>query len=145
MTRKLLLLTACLALTSPFVLQATEKPPEGYQAAMKEIAAANAALRKHVQEIEAAGAYPDYNPIEKDAAALKEPLQTALAFWTSKHSDDAVGELQTALKLVDELETARKEKNYDALMTAAANFGKVCGTCHTAHREKLPDGSYEIK
>jgi hypothetical protein len=132
-------------LASPFVLQATEKPTETYQAAMKELGAANAALRKHVLEIEAAGAYPDYNPIEKDAAALKEPLQTALAFWTSKHADEAVAELQSALKLVDELEIARKEKNYDALMTAAVNIGKVCGTCHTAHREKMPDGSYEIK
>lgn len=145
MTRTFTALTACLLLMPPLLLKATERPPEDYQAAMKELAAANTALRKHVQEVEAAGAYPDYNPIEKDAAALKGPFTTALAFWTARHVDDAITQLQSALKSVDELDAARKEKNYDALMTAAANIGKACGTCHTAHREKMPDGSYEIK
>jgi len=144
MTRTFIALTACL-LTCSLLLRATEKPPEEYQAAMKEIAAANTALRKHVQEVEAAGAYPDYNPIEQDAAALKKPFTTALAFWTAKHDEDAVAQLHAALKLIEDLEIARKEKNYDALMTATANIGKTCGSCHTAHREKMPDGSYEIK
>jgi cytochrome c556 len=139
------MVTACLVLGAGVVLDAGEKPGEAYQAAMKDLGAASAALRKHVQEIEAAGAYPDYNPIEKDVAALKGPLKTALSFWTAKHADDAVTQAQTALTSIDELETARKEKNYDALMTASANIGKTCGACHTAHREKLPDGSYEIK
>jgi hypothetical protein len=30
-------------------------------------------------------------------------------------------------------------------MTAAAEVGKTCGGCHMAHRERLPDGTFEIK
>ena len=144
MTRGLIV-TVCLVLATGVMLDAGEKPSEAYQAAMKDLGVASAALRKHAQEIEAAGAYPDYNPIEKDVAALKGPFTTALSFWTAKHADDAMTQAQTALTSIDELETARKEKNYDALMTASANIGKTCAACHTAHREKMPDGSYEIK
>jgi cytochrome c556 len=145
MKRSIIVFASCLLLMPSSALTASEKPAESYQAAMKELGVANAALRKHVQEIEAAGAYPDYNPIEKDVEALKGPFTTALSFWTARHADDAVAQVTTALMRVEELEKARKEKNYDALMTAAAEIGKTCGGCHNAHREKMPDGSYEVK
>jgi len=136
---------AVICVTLGLAVRASEKPAAPYQEAMKNLGAANADLRKDVVAIESAGAYPDYNPIEKDAATFKASFTTALAFWTTKGSDDAVSLLQKGLKLVDDLEMARKEKNYDALMTAAAELGKMCGACHTAHRERLPDGTFEIK
>jgi cytochrome c556 len=135
----------CATVLTGLIARANEKPSDAFQQAMKAISAASAKLRADVTQIEKDGAYPDYNPIDADVAGLRAPLTVALQFWQEKRVDDAIAKTQAVMKYVDELETARKEKNYDSLMTAAAEIGKSCGGCHAAHREKLPDGSYEIK
>jgi cytochrome c556 len=135
----------CATVLTGLVVRANEKPSDTYQQAMKDLGAANGKLRADVAAIEKDGAYPDYNPIDADVAKLRGAFTVALQFWQEKKVDDAVAKTQAVMKYVDELETARKEKNYDSLMTAAAEIGKSCGGCHAAHREKLPDGSYEIK
>jgi hypothetical protein len=137
--------TACAIALGGLVLRASEKPTEAYQQLMKDLSAANSALRTDLKSIESAGAYPDYNPIEKDAAALKAAFEKTAGFWAEKKADDAVKLAQDGVKHADAIEAARKGKDYDALMTAAAELGKTCGGCHAAHREKQPDGSYEIK
>jgi len=137
--------TLCILTIGGLALRASEKPTEAYQQTMKNLGAANAALRNDLKAIEAAGAYPDYNPIEKDAAALKAAFETTMAYWAEKKADDAVKLAQAGTQHADALEAARKARDYDALMTAAAEIGKTCGGCHTAHRDKLADGSYEIK
>ena len=126
-------------------LRASEKPTEAYQQAMKDLSAANSALRADVAAIEKAGAYPDYNPIEKDAATLKAAFEATAKFWSEKKVDEALKIAQAGIGHAEALEAARKDKNYDALMTAAVEIGKTCGGCHAAHREKLDDGSYAIK
>jgi cytochrome c556 len=136
--------TACV-LVLGLTARANEKPTEAYQQAMKDLAGANAALRSDVRAIEAAGAYPDYNPIEKDVVSLKGGFTTAASFWTARNVDDATKLATAGLAHVDELDSARKDKNYDALMTAATEIGKTCGSCHAAHRDKLADGTFEIK
>ena len=135
----------CATVLTGLVVRANEKPSDAYQQAMKDLGAANAKLRADVTAIEKDGAYTDYNPIDADVAKLRASFTVALQFWQEKKVDDAVAKTQAVMKFVDELETARKEKNYDSLMTAAAEIGKSCGGCHAAHREKLPDGGYEIK
>ena len=55
--------------------------------------------------------------------------------------DDAIELTQVELKHIGELEAARKDRNYDALMTAAADIGKTCGTCHTLYSAGT-DGNY---
>jgi cytochrome c556 len=139
------IVTAAACLVCVAALAASEKPSDAYQQAMKDLSAANTALRNDVKAIEGAGAYPDYNPIETDAAALKAAFETTMAYWAEKKVDDAVRLAQAGAQHADALEAARKAKDYDALMTAAAEIGKTCGGCHTAHRDKLADGSYEIK
>jgi cytochrome c556 len=139
------LLMVCATALTGFVVRANEKPSDAYQQAMKDLGAANAKLRADVTQIEKDGAYPDYNPIDADVAKLRASFAVALQFWQEKKVEDAASKIQAVMKYVDELETARKEKNYDSLMTSAAEIGKSCGGCHAAHRDKLPDGSYEIK
>ena len=128
-----------------FTVQAGEKPTGAYQEAMKSLGANNQALRTHIKAVEADGAYPDYMPIEKDAAAMKTAFAAALTFWQDKKVDDATNLAQAGAKGVEDLQTAMREKDYDGVLTAAAAIGKTCGTCHLAHREPLPDGTFEIK
>src|SRR4051812_43334440 len=99
-------------------LRANEKPTEAYQKLMKDLGAANTALRADVKAVEAAGAYPDYLPVEKDAAALKAAFEATLAFWTPRKAEDAVKVAGAGAKAVDDLITAIKEKNYDGVAMA---------------------------
>jgi cytochrome c556 len=137
--------TACAAAGLALTVVASEKPRETYQEAMKNLGATNQALRDHLKAVEAAGAYPDYMPIEKDAATMRASFSAALAFWQEKKVEDAANLAQAGARNVEELQTAIKERNYDGVVTAAAAIGKTCGTCHMAHRERLPDGSFEIR
>lgn len=145
MRRNLAVMAMCAAAVLGPAALANEAPSEAYQKAMKDMGAANQALRGHVKEIEAAGAYPDYSPVQKDAAALKAAFATTLAYWNEKKVDDAVKLTQAGIKGVEALEKAVAEKSYDTLMSAAGAVGGTCAACHKAHREQLPDGTYAIK
>lgn len=126
-------------------LAADEKPTEAYQKAMKELGVTSQALRAEVKTIESAGAYPDYTPLEKHATVLRSALKTTLTYWSEKRVDDAVKVTEAALKGVDDLEKAAKDKSYDDLVAASTAIGGTCATCHKAHRAQTPDGTYEIK
>ena len=116
----------------------TEKPPEAYQKAMKDINAANMSLRADVPA-------KNYEAIAKSAATLKTGFQQSLDFWTAKKVEDATTFAKNALKAATDLETAAKASNEEGVTTAARAVSGSCQGCHTAHRQRMPDGSYEIK
>lgn len=126
-------------------VRAEEKPTEAYVKAMKDLGATNQALRGEVKTIEGAGAYPDFTPVEKHVVALRAAFNTTLAYWNEKKTDDAIKATQVALKAVDDLEKAAKDKSYDGLVAASTAIGASCGACHKAHRVQAEDGTYEIK
>jgi cytochrome c556 len=124
---------------------ADEKPTEAYQKAMKNLGVTSQALRAEVKTIESAGAYPDYTPLEKQVTVLRAALKTTLAYWSDKKAVDAIEATEAALKGVDELEKAAKDKSYDSLVAASTAIGITCVACHKAHRVQTPEGTYEIK
>ncbi len=117
---------------------AAEKPPDSYVKNMKETNAANSSVRKNVEA-------KDYDAVAKDAATLKELFSTTEEFWTKRNAEDAVTAAKAAVKSATELETAAKAKNGAAVADAAKAVNATCKTCHDAHRERLPDGTSEIK
>jgi cytochrome c556 len=119
------------------IVAANEKPSPEYVAAMKGINMANGQLRQHL-------AAKDFDAIAADAAALKPHVKVAGDYWTSKKVEDAMKMSSDLSKAVDDLETAAKAKNEDAVMAAAKGVTGSCLGCHSAHREKTADG-YEIK
>ena len=66
-------------------------------------------------------------------------------FWTPRKTEDAIGFAKAGAKGAAELETAAKAKNEEGVAAAARAVNGTCMGCHTAHRERLPDGSSEIK
>jgi len=120
------------------VVAASEKPPESYVAAMKTINTTNAAMRQHL-------AAKDYTGLEADAKAFKPAFETALKFWEDKKVEDAIGWAKAVAKANEDLEKAAKDKNDEAIGIAAKAIGSSCQTCHTAHRDRQPDGTSLIK
>jgi hypothetical protein len=143
--RKLTIFTVCACLMLAFSVAANEKPTEAYQKAMMDNGTAMASVRTTVRNIEAAGAYPDYTPLEKDLPTLKASFATTLAYWQAKKVDDAIGFAQDGVKALQDLTAAGEQKNYRNLVAASGALGETCAGCHMAHRARLPDGSFEIK
>jgi mono/diheme cytochrome c family protein len=137
MRGKSVLIAVC-AVVLGLTLRANEKPSDAYQKAMKDLGAANQSLRNNVTA-------KDYDAIAKDAATFKASFATALAFWTAKKTDDAMMLAQTGAKAAADLEQAAKSKSEDGVAAAQKAVGAICAACHMAHRERLADGTFEIK
>ena len=138
MGRKLGVMTFCTLVVLGLVVSANEKPSESYQKAMKDLGAANQSLRNNVTA-------KDYDAIAKDAATFKASFAVAQAFWTGKQVDDAMKLAQDGAKAAADLETAAKAKNEEGVAAAQKAVGATCAACHMAHRERLQDGTFEIK
>jgi cytochrome c556 len=117
---------------------AGEKPPESYVKNMKDTNAASAELRKAVD-------VKDYEAIAKNAAMLKTLFENTEEFWTKRKMDDAVGFAKAGAKAAADLAAAAKAKNEEGVTTASKALLGTCKSCHDVHRERLPDGSSEIK
>jgi cytochrome c556 len=119
-------------------VMAGEKPPDSYVKNMKDTNAAAQSLRKSVEA-------KDYDTVAKDAATLKTLFSTTEDFWTKRNAEDAVAAAKAGVKAADDLETAAKAKNEAGVADSAKALQGTCKTCHDAHRERLPDGTSEIK
>jgi cytochrome c556 len=131
-------MTVCTLVVLGFTIRANEKPSESYQKAMKDFGAANQSLRNNVTA-------KDYDAIAKDAATFKASFAVAQAFWTGKQVDDAMKLAQDGAKAAADLETAAKAKSEEGVAAAQRAVGATCASCHMAHRERLQDGTFEIK
>ena len=117
---------------------ASEKPPESYVKNMKETNAAAQELRKNLDA-------KNYDGIAKNAAALKTLFANTQSFWEERKMEDAVGFAKSGAKAAADLETAAKAHNEETVASTGKALLDTCKTCHDVHRERLPDGTSEIK
>jgi hypothetical protein len=150
MRNKMAVLVALFLLGLP--LQANEKPSEAYQKAEQGLQTATNSLRNHVKAI-------DYAGLQKDGEAFKAGFTVMLTYWQEKKVDDAVTFAQDGLKGADALVVAALAMNYDGVLAAQnaiagsngvafsgdSQLPGVCVGCHLAHRQRMPDGTFEIK
>jgi hypothetical protein len=120
------------------VVLAAEKPPAEYQSAMKAIGAAQASLRGNVTS-------KNYEGVVRDAATMKASFGTAERFWSARNVQDALGHAKAAAKAAADLEAAATARNDEGIAAAQRAVMSTCMNCHMAHRERLPDGTFEIK
>jgi cytochrome c556 len=132
------LAVASAGLITAATLRAGEKPPEAHVKLMKETNTAAQGLRGHLQAKE-------YDAIAADAATLKKLFADVEAFWTTRKADDAIGFARAGTQAAGDLESAAKATNQEGVEAAAKALNGTCTGCHAAHRERLPDGSSEIK
>jgi cytochrome c556 len=129
---------AAAGIITGIAVRAAEKPPEAHVKLMKDTNTAAQALRGHAQA-------KDYDAIAADAASLRKLFADIETFWAARKTEDAIGFAKTGATAADDLETAAKAKNEEGVATASRAVNGTCMGCHTAHRERLPDGTSEIK
>jgi hypothetical protein len=124
---------------------ASEKPTEDYVKAMKTLQTVADGLPKSL-------AAEDINALDQLVIAARPALSVVEKYWTAREVEDALLAAQRASKAIAEMSVAvhllTSGPNLLAIEGAQESiktFVATCSACHTAHREKLPDGSYGIK
>jgi cytochrome c556 len=130
-----LLVCAALLVVSGSLL--ADEATDEYQKLMKPGAAANTALQKAANTDLAA------------AAQAATDMQAAFAkieeYWSQKGTEDAVAAAKSVQAIAKEAHDAAASGDKDATVAAAKKVGAACGSCHMAHRTRLPDGTFELK
>ncbi|MCM3880041.1 MAG: hypothetical protein ND807_08035 [Vicinamibacterales bacterium] len=109
-----------------------------YSAAMKEVGSTNGALGKAIASSSAT-----------DAAAASAKLEALFkdvnAYWTAKKVDDATTASASAIAAAQAISKAVAANDMAAATEARTKLGATCMACHTAHREKTPEGGWKMK
>lgn len=132
------LIALCATALFGLTLIASEKPPESYQKNMKDT---NATARSLKDNVEA----KNWDGAAADAAKLKTLFAETQSFWEKRNATDAVTAAKEGAAAAGDLEKAAKAKDGAAMTSAHKALTGTCKSCHDAHRERLPDGSSEIK
>ena len=110
-----------------------------FAAHMKEIGQLNGVLGKAIKS----GVADD---AAKAAAVRLEVLfKNVHGYWNEKKVADATSAAETAVTSLQAIQKALAANDMAAAETARATFAGTCMACHTAHREKLPEGGWRIK
>jgi len=105
---------------------------------MKQVSPTFTALRQATEGSDAAA-------VKAKTADLKKFFADTQAFFKTRGTADATGWAGDAAKLVADIETAGATGTWDAAKASATTLNTLCGTCHTAHRERLDDGTFRVK
>jgi hypothetical protein len=110
----------------------------GFASWMRSAAATSTSLKKGIEAKQPSA-------IAMDAQSLADIFAQVQAYWAKGNTADAAGFAKTAHDASLELGAAAAAGNWDAAASAMKTVAGACSACHTAHREKQPDGLYTIK
>lgn len=105
---------------------------------MKTVNATMGGLRTNIQEKKA-------EETAKGAATLVDAFKKSEEFWKGRKKDDAVEWSKKAWTAASEVEAAAKAGDFDKAGTALRGVFPNCQACHTAYRERTPEGGYKFK
>jgi hypothetical protein len=123
--------------TFGLVAVAAEKPAESYQKAMKDLGAFAAGIDKAIMT-------EDYDAAAKFAQSAKDAFDVAATYWKGRNTE-AAALAQKGSKAASDLLVTSGLKSQEGAAYAVTEAKSVCMACHTAHRERLADGTFEIK
>ena len=130
-------LFALAALLSVSAAAWADEATDAYKQLMQPAAAANMNLQRVVQT--------DLNAAAQAAADMQAAFAKIEAFWTEKNTADAMGFAKNVQAVAKEVHDAAAAGNKDAAVAAAGKIAANCGSCHMAHRTRLPDGTFQLK
>ena len=109
-----------------------------YATHMKEIGQLNGVLNKSIK-----GAMAD--EASKAAQRMEVLFKNVHAYWAAKKVSDATTAAESAVTGLQATQKALAANDMAAAETARATVAAQCMACHTAHREKLPEGGFKMK
>jgi len=124
-----------------------------YAKTMKELRTLDGDLRNNIEEIARADLermllFDATMNARRQAARLEELLGAVQGFWETNKNQNAAslarnavmeaGNISKALAVID-------LQSPSVATLAQERLDKICTSCHAAHREQLPDGSYRIR
>jgi hypothetical protein len=133
----------CLGFVFSLAVQANETPSPAYRKAMQDIKEATDLLRHHGRMVEKEGECC-WDWVEKDAQIIQKLYEPILAYWTEKKAADAIQFVKDTISDAKNMEKAAREHRWESMDAAEGSILQVCEPCHDNHRQKMPDGSYEI-
>ena len=134
MKKPLLLISACALIAT----LATAHDHEEFQATMKAIASNFSGLRNTIDAKQA--------PETAAAAEKLVPLFKKVQEHCEEHKmQDGITWAKTGREAAEHLADVAKAGDWDKAAAELKTIGGTCQSCHTAHREKLPDGTYKMK
>ena len=137
--RKSFFAVLCAAAVCVAGLMAAEPAPEAFVTVMK---STGASLQKLGKDVDA----KDYDAVAAGAASIKAGFAGVVGkYFTEKKIADALESCTAAYKAAGDLEAAAKAKNDAGIADARKALTGACASCHTAHREKQPDGTFLVK
>lgn len=116
---------------------AAEKAPADYEKAMKDLGAFAAGIDKAVDA-------EDFDTVTKLAISARKAFEVTQTYWTEK-SKEAAEQALAGYKSAADLEVVSGFKNKEGAQFSAGEVKNSCGACHQAHRDRAPDGSFQIK
>jgi cytochrome c556 len=135
MKTTILVISAC---TTLWIGTACAQDEQELAGAMKTIGAANGAVRKTI-------AAKDSGETAANAEKLAATFKVVQSHFEEHHLEDGVNFAQRANKAAVNLAAAAKAGEWDKASDELKTIGAQCQGCHTAHREKLADGTYKMK
>jgi hypothetical protein len=129
------------------------KTEQDYAKAMRELNALDTSLRNNIEEVARADLervllFETTMKARDEAARLEEILANVLAFWEEKKTKGAITLSREALAEAANISKALAviDLHSPSVATLAQErLNKICSSCHAAHREKRPDGTFSIK
>lgn len=131
------ILSSALALSAQMQM-AKPMSDEDYSKAMKQIGPTFMNLQKD-------NASMNHAQGAKDAQMLADWFKQVQTYWEAKKVEDAVGFAKSAAAAADATVKASASMDMATLGDAQKTLAGACQSCHSAHRERLPDGSFKIK
>lgn len=83
--------------------------------------------------------------VKENATVLGQVFAETEAFFKSKGKTDAVKWAQDAAKVSQTLAAQAGKADWEGVKKSATDLGASCASCHTAYRDKGPDGAYRLK
>ena len=84
--------------------------------------------------------------VAADGAKLQTDFNQALGFFKAMKAQDAIDMAKANADAAGEVIKAAKANNIDAAKAAyAGTIQKSCKSCHSIHRETLPDKTFKYK
>jgi hypothetical protein len=105
---------------------------------MRDVASSFGALRENLE----AEAFSDF---AEDAARLESLFAEVEDFWAVFETQDAIELAISAQQGAHDVASAAADNDAESARAGFAMIQRTCESCHTAHREEMPDGSFRIK